>query len=812
MRSSLRIPLAITLLLALASRLFAITPPTLDDATFTRIVGALEAKRLERHIPGMVLAVVLSDGTTRIQTFGERDIEGHRAVEKDTLFGIASTTKTFTAVLTGVAVGEGVLSFDDPVRKHLPWFTLSDQAASEACTLRDLLSHRTGLTRTDAIMGAQGVAPGITRREAVEQLAKAELLHPFRSQFQYNNQMFLVAGLATAAALGDPSELGWDALLQARLLGPLGMARTTSSHAKAFADPTLSLGYRWDEASLSQILMPSNGFDLAAPAGALYSTGPDMARWVLMLLQRGSFEGRQIVPAAQLEELWTQQIEMIPGSGLGYGMGFMLQQWRGHALAKHGGNLDGFSTQLALLPEVGAGFVLLTNNAATSLPEEAIDIVFGHLMDALHDQAPAAAAADLAPLLGCYEFGPTKSSWFVVPIAGGKLGLDVPKQRIYTLAEPDAEGMRTLVELPVAKLRFDRAADGHVTQIWFVQGGQTLVMPRTGDEACAAEMAARSKPLAEGAPMPVAMLHPYLGVYRFTQANQDWEVLINDRGRLAIDVPGQKVYGLRWPNEKGRWVFEDTDAIEVSFVTRTAPDATGAQQSIVDGLTVFQLGQAILMSRATPPADLPTLEATLALLRKAMPPKAVRSIASLKGNGIVRMPHQGIEGTLSIEVVGRERLLHRMDFGRFGFVVLDIDHGKGTSSSSMGPPRALATSEVEEGLRQHPLTDVDEWATRYVSMRVVGTRIFDTPAGPIETIVLRLRTTRGTAMTTYVDTKSGDIVREDGSIDIAGVMSLPYTNTYSDFRDVGGVRVPFRVVIDNSASGRTEIILESLQP
>ncbi|MDZ4753989.1 MAG: serine hydrolase domain-containing protein [Phycisphaerae bacterium] len=775
-------------------------PPRLDDVTFAAIVEALEAKRIERHVPGMALAVVLRDGTTRVHCFGERDRDRHLPVEPETLFGLASTSKTFTAVLAASMAADGAMSFDDPVRKHLPWFRLHDPAVTEACTVRDLLCHRTGVNRTDILM----LGPDLTRRELAEALANAEPMRPFRDAFQYNNQMYLVAGLVTAAASGhadDSGDAAWDALLTARLLAPLGMTRTTSSHATALADPQLSIGYRWDEKGTFRAV-PTDGFELAAPAGGVFSTGADMARWLQLLLQRGTVDGQQIVPAALIDELWTQQIEMSPGRG--YGLGFMTGSWRGRRLVHHGGNLDGFSPQLAILPDEGAGFVLLTNNFASLLTEEAIEIVFNGLTKPAGD---APVAKELADLVGCYTFGPTGDTWSVVHLGDGTLGLDVPRQQIYTLAAPDADGMRTLVELPVAKLRFDRIPEGPVQQIAFVQAEQTFILPRLTKAECDSAMAKQAaKP--PGEPIPVAKLEPYIGTYWFERAAQTWEVLISERGRLAVDVPGQITYELHWPDADGKWVFELTDAISVSFVVRTAWTADQMEETYVDTLTVHQSGRSIDMPRAVPPADLPTIETVLALVRKANPPDAAHRIKALHGKGTVRFPHQGVSGTFDVHAVGMTHQVRRLDFGRFGFAASAVTDDSGWQATSKGPAQPLASDEVDELKRQHPLAELQDWSTRYPSMRVTETRTID----GVETIAVRVRGAHGRARVKFVDRATGDIVREEGAMPVGGgLLMVPYVVTSSDFRAIEGMRMPFRVTNDNAASGRSEIVIESIE-
>ncbi|MFO0874018.1 MAG: serine hydrolase domain-containing protein [Phycisphaerales bacterium] len=791
--------------------------PLLDDAAFERIVGALEAKRVERHIAGMVLAVVTRDGEPRIHCFGSRDLERNLPVTPETLFSIASTSKTFTAVLAAMAVADGAMTFDDPVRSRVEFFGLADEKASAQCTLRDLLCHRTGLTRTDMLM----VAKDVSRRELVEQLAKAEATKPFRTAFQYNNQMFLVVGMATAQAMAPGSDEwqshGWEALLKSRLLDPLGMKRTTPVNATAVVDDDISVGYRWNDATGTLVAVPTTGFDLAAPAGGIYSTGADMARWVAMLVNRGAFvdptgarADRRLVPAERLDDLWTQQMEMVPGSGAGYGMGFMTMKWNGRKLIQHGGNLDGFNTQLALLPDEGVGFALLTNNAATTIPDEAVQIVFDAILNppVAHDPAGHADAppADVAPLLGCYAFAPAKSTWFVVHTGGGTLGLDVPQQRVYALSEPDADGFRTLKELPVAKLRFDRRDDGSVAGIAFVQSGQSFALPRLDDSACAAATAERNAPPSPpGDPIPVAQLEPYTGTYRFAQAAQDWEVTVDRRGRLAVNVPGQTNYALKWPNAKGRWVFELTDAIEVSFEKVQYADERGNEHVRVDSMTVYQAGMTIAMPRAVPPADLPTTDEVLALVRRASPPNALAGAKTLQVKGAMRMPNQGLDGTLEFSAAGLDRIAQRVDFGRFGAMRSVLSDGRAWIDLPMQGHRILDAGETDELRRQHPMRELDDWTARYESIRVIGRR----KLGDVDTIAVRVRAPGGMSSTKYVDTTTGDVVREEGSVLVAGLMALPFTTVNSDFRDVAGARIPFRVVGENDATGRSEVVLES---
>ncbi len=296
---NLSFPLRLCLFLSSAAASAA--QDALPESRIDLLVERLERLASEHHVPGMGLAVVTPDGVFP-PGIGMADLESGRAVTPETIFEIGSITKTFTAVLVARLAAEGKLDFDDPVREHVPYFHLKDPVADEQVTLRDLLCHRTGLTRTDALLNG---GEQVTVEDVVRQLALAEPMAPFRQQFLYNNQMFLVAGLAAEHAGGAP----YTELLDGHVFGPLGMDSSTAVASEALASEHMSSGYRWLAVEQEYEAVPTRGIRLCEPAGAVVSSSADMARYLSFLLGRGSrADGEPLLsPEVFDEDLWEIQ-------------------------------------------------------------------------------------------------------------------------------------------------------------------------------------------------------------------------------------------------------------------------------------------------------------------------------------------------------------------------------------------------------------------------------------------------------------------------------------------------------------------------
>jgi CubicO group peptidase (beta-lactamase class C family) len=349
-----------------------------------KAVDAVVRDALESwKVPGAALAIVRGDEVVYMKGYGVCRTGGDEAVTPDTLFAIASCTKAFTAAAVGVLADEGKMSWDDPVRKHLPWFRLADPLADRDVTIRDLLCHRTGLSRHDLL----SFGTELSREEIVRRMGSVRPAHPFRSTFEYNNNMYTAAGLAVGAA----SKSSWDEFVTARLFKPLGMKSATCSSREAGKVAGRASPHRRKKDGTVEALPWHDGLDNAGPAGSIHANVRDMAKWVRFQLGDGTFEGRRILKAETLAETHTPQM-VIRHSGviktaypdttqIVYGLGWFIHDHRGRLMYSHTGGLEGFRARIVLVPKDKLGLVFLMNSGVASSYASAHYVVTNALLD-----------------------------------------------------------------------------------------------------------------------------------------------------------------------------------------------------------------------------------------------------------------------------------------------------------------------------------------------------------------------------------------------------------------------------------------------
>lgn len=334
-------------------------PTPLDPKAIDKIVlGTMKAWK----IPGAAIAVVKNDRVIYVQGYGSKDLSGTTPVNPDTLFQIASASKAFTTTAMAMLVGEGKMQWDDPVRKHVAYFRLSDLCADAQVTLRDLVSHRTGLGGRDELWDN---APW-SREETIRKIALVDPARPFRSGYRYNNIMFMAAGEAVAGASGTP----YEEFVRTRIFEPLQMTGTTLSDAEwEKRDHAIGHHYDWKTDRIS--VQKPIATEALGSAGAIKSSARDMGNWVRFQLAGGSFDQRQLVDAEALAETKTPQTvirmenltrDLNPESNvMTYGMGWWVQDYRGELLVSHTGSLNGFRTRVELLPKRNSGLAVMIN-------------------------------------------------------------------------------------------------------------------------------------------------------------------------------------------------------------------------------------------------------------------------------------------------------------------------------------------------------------------------------------------------------------------------------------------------------------------
>jgi len=359
---------------------FAQEQPTAPQPATEKTLDALIDRVLkEFSVPGAAIAIVRDGKVLHLKGYGWRDVEANKPVTPDTLFALASCTKAFTATAIASLVDAGKMRWDDPIRKHLPFFRLADPLASREATLEDALCHRTGLARHDVLrMQTWG------RERLIRALADIQPSKPFRAEYQYNNLLYLTAGYAAGVADGSD----WDTVVRRRLLEPLGMTGAKTNSTAMQQSPDYARPYVL-KAGKPQ-LIPMRDTDNAAPGGSLKASARDMVRWLLFQLDLGKIDGKQIVSVQQMRQTHRPRIAVPAGSAdassaftvqRSYALGWMVEDYRGQHLLQHGGAIDGYRSQVVLAPRHKLGIVILSNLGGTRVPETLSYSLLDHLLD-----------------------------------------------------------------------------------------------------------------------------------------------------------------------------------------------------------------------------------------------------------------------------------------------------------------------------------------------------------------------------------------------------------------------------------------------
>lgn len=338
--------------------------------------------------PGAAIVVVKGDQVIFIKGYGVRDVGTKVAVTPDTVFAIGSTTKAFTTAAMAMLADEGKMSWDDPVRKHVPYFRLSDPLANENVTMRDIVTHRTGLIRHDLLW----YGSPWNREEIVRRIGFVPLTYGFRTTFQYQNIMFLTAGLA----VGNASGSSWEDFIQRRIFDPLGMKSASLSTSVAEKSADHATPHQKRGATVEA--MPWRNIDNIAPAGSINASVRDLSNWLLLQLNEGVLDGKRLISAENIREMHTPQMVIrnegrwqlfFPPSAtsqLSYGLGWFINDYRGRKLVMHGGTIDGFRASIVLVPSSKLGVAVLTNLNGTQMPE-AVCYTVVDLLEALPRKA-----------------------------------------------------------------------------------------------------------------------------------------------------------------------------------------------------------------------------------------------------------------------------------------------------------------------------------------------------------------------------------------------------------------------------------------
>ncbi len=349
------------------------------DTTLQGIDTLLNQVLKDQNIAGFSVAVIRGDQIIYSKGFGYRDLKNKKPVTPNTLFAVGSSTKAFTAGVLGILQKEGKLSLDGNATSYLPQLRFMNDNMNNQITVRDLITHRTGLSRYDLSWYFFNTS---NRDSIIKRVRYMEPSAGLRAKWQYNNFMYLAQGMIAEKLTGKT----WEQNIKERFFEPLEMLRSNTSMTEFKNDADASLPYKRDKNGITKI--DYYNIDGMGPAGSINSSANDMANWVKLWIGGGKYKGKTILPSDYVADAASSQ--MIITGGLpsiekdiymaNYGLGWMISSYRGHYKVEHGGNIDGFSASVCFFPTDKLGIVVLTNQDVSQVPGIVVNSIADQLL------------------------------------------------------------------------------------------------------------------------------------------------------------------------------------------------------------------------------------------------------------------------------------------------------------------------------------------------------------------------------------------------------------------------------------------------
>lgn len=319
-------------------------------------------------VPGLGFGIVKDGKVLLAEGFGYKNLESKAPVTAKTQFAIGSSSKAFTTMCLGMLSDEGKLDWKKPVVEYMPDFKLYDEFASKEMTARDLVIHNSGLPRHDFLW----YGSSLSRQEMYQRLQYLEPSESFRTTFQYQNLMYMTAGILVEKLSGKT----WEAFVKEHIFQPLGMGNSNLSVIDMQKAPDYALPYQ--KTKQEEIKkMNFRNIDAVGPAGSINSSVEDMLKWVQLQLDPGKVGGRELIGKNEVLSMHSPhfivsgplaaRLNTFGVQDPNYGLGWFTYTYRGTRIVQHGGNIDGFSALVFLVPEENLGMVLLTNLNGNSL-------------------------------------------------------------------------------------------------------------------------------------------------------------------------------------------------------------------------------------------------------------------------------------------------------------------------------------------------------------------------------------------------------------------------------------------------------------
>jgi CubicO group peptidase (beta-lactamase class C family) len=331
-----------------------ITEAQLDD-----LVGKTQTTF---NVPGIAVAIIKDGKVVISKGYGVTNINSNQKVDGNTLFGIASNSKAFTSSALAILVDEGKINWDDKVKKYLPEFKMYNKYVTDEFTIRDLLTHKSGLGLGAGDLMIWPDGHNFTPNDIVKNIQYLKPTSGFRTKYDYDNLLYVIAGEIVAKVSGK----SWCEFVEERIMKPIGMNNSASSWSRLKDTSNVIVPHVPTEGKLQVIPRYKNSiFDAAA---GLYSSTNDLSKWLITQMNKGKYDNLQVFSEKQHKEMWSPQTILPERNSFpyktnfrAYGLGWQLTDYNGFLQVSHTGGLDGIVTQTIMFPEIQLGIIVLTN-------------------------------------------------------------------------------------------------------------------------------------------------------------------------------------------------------------------------------------------------------------------------------------------------------------------------------------------------------------------------------------------------------------------------------------------------------------------
>jgi CubicO group peptidase (beta-lactamase class C family) len=751
------------------------------QSRLAKIEEKVEARRKELGIPGMSLAIVKDGEVVLMNGFGYKSFEKQIPVTADTQFAIGSATKAFTAFSVLMSQDEGKLSLDEHPRKYLPYFKINDPEINEKITVRNLLTHSSGLGRTDLAM----ITGKLTREELIKVAGEAKPVAKLGEKFGYQNIMYAAAGETVAKV----QNMTWENFVAQKILKPLGMMNSSISVAEMQKAKDYSFGYDYNFDTKQTRLLPTREIAQVSPAGSINSSARDMANWLKFILNKGEFEGKRLVSEKSFEEWLKPHQKITPDGKVSYALGWFVQDWKGKKVVQHGGNIDGFNSMVAMLPEENLGFVMLTNVTGSSLGGELMPIIWSGILESTETPKPAGNTVAVAPEkeVGKYKFVPAGFD-IEVKMEEGKLKAYAPNQPTYVLENVGGR-----------KYKLTGAPEGFFitfkdTEAFLEQPQGNYTLPKAGAGSSGAANTEAVKEL--------------IGKYSTPNGAGIIEVKEVD-GKTSLVVPNQPPYPLV---EKAKDEFR-SPALPDSYGVKIKRDGAGKIETLVlvqpEGEFSFKyLG-------AADKAETPKI---------AVDELMTKTIAALGGEENWRrlnsrvtkieadMIHQGVKATGTTYEKAPNMAANEMIVTAGGKQIATIedyfDGANGFQKTSFSPPDTMTGERLEDSKISSDFYGLANWKKNFKEAKIEGTE----KVGGEEAYKVVFKPEKGNAVTYFISTKTFLPLKRNSVVaSSTSQQKIPQSLTFEDYREVDGVKLPFKSISSNPGMGDIVIYVKEVK-